>query len=530
MGYKSIILTALLCASGNAYAQAVITTDKGKVSGIQQNGANAYLGIPYAQPPVGEMRWKAPAAPAAWQGVRDGSKFGSNCFQGDPKLFGPFTPEFMIQLPVSENCLYLNVWTPAKRPAAKLPVIFWIHGGGFGSGSGSIPIYNGSRLAAQGVVVVSINYRLGVLGFGAHPELTAESPRGTSGNYGMLDMVAALRWVKANAAAFGGDPNRVTIVGQSAGAGAVNNLMMMPDAKGLFAGAIPMSGSGGLFGRGRGSGLAGAEKNGLALAEKAGVKSLADLRKLPADALWKLTEGPLPGTTGGAPGIRFGPFADGKVIIGSDSDAAAKVVSPVPVMTGYTWDEGAISGLNMSPAPDKVQFVEQVRRRYGANADAILALYPHNTDAEAASSMEQMGRDQTLANQTWWGVDRTVNQGQTVYGYVFNHSYPVPERERWKAFHTVEVPYLFGVLDTPGRTFTARDHAVSKELQGYWLNFARTGNPNAPGKATWHKLSRTSAKVMVIGENAGERPAISTPARAAALRAAYDAAELTLAK
>ena len=525
MRKKYTLLAALLCAvSSMSQAQSVITTDRGQVSGFQENGADAYLGIPFAQPPVDEMRWKAPEEPAAWQGVRDGSKFRANCYQGEPKLFGPFTPEFLIELPVSEDCLYLNVWTPSERPAEQLPVIFWIHGGGFGSGSASIPIYNGSRLASQGAVVVSINYRLGVFGFMSHPALTAESSRETSGNYGMLDMVAALRWVKANVSKFGGDPDRVTIVGQSAGAGAVNNLMMMPDAAGLFAGAIPMSGSGGLFGRGRGSGLDQAEQNGLALAERAGVTSLVDLRGMSPDVLWELAQGPAPMSgADSAPGIRFGPFPDGKVITGSGSDSSANVVSPVPVMTGYTWDEGAISGLNMSPPPNAAEFVEQVRRRYGDNAEAILALYPHDTDAQAASSMEQMGRDQTLANQTWWGIDRYVNEAQTVYGYVFNRAYPAVEPERWKTFHTAEVPYLFNVLDTPGRAFTARDHEVAREMQNYWLNFARTGNPNAQGETAWHQLTPDSATVMVIGDSPGQRPAISTPERAAALRAAYEA-------
>jgi para-nitrobenzyl esterase len=256
---------------------AVVSTMYGNVSGTVDGDSHAYLGLPFARPPVGELRWAAPAKPDSWTGVRDGSKFGANCYQAEAGRFGPYTPEFMIDSsPVSEDCLYLNVWKPAKGGTG-LPVLVFIHGGGFGGGSGSIVIYNGARLAAQDAVVVTVNYRVGAFGFLAHPALRTAGPEGTSGNYGLLDMIASLEWVRDNIAAFGGDPANVTVSGQSAGAMAINALLVAPAAQGLFHRVLTESGTGG----GRVAiPLDEAERSGSGLADKLGARTAAELRAL----------------------------------------------------------------------------------------------------------------------------------------------------------------------------------------------------------------------------------------------------------
>lgn len=250
MGLKATAVLAALAAAGvgapPTLAQMTGTAvQQGRVAGTKHGEVAAFLGVPFAAPPTGERRWKPPAPASSWNGVRKADALPASCQQGvTPNGFGPWTHEYVVTSAVSEDCLYLNVWTPAKTSGEKLPVLVWIHGGGFSGGSASVPIYDGSKLAAKGVVVIAINYRLGLYGFLAHPALTAESPAHASGNYGLLDQVAALQWIKANVAAFGGDPDRVTIAGQSAGAMSVHHLIASPLAKGLFAQAIAQSGSG----------------------------------------------------------------------------------------------------------------------------------------------------------------------------------------------------------------------------------------------------------------------------------------------
>jgi para-nitrobenzyl esterase len=506
-------LAALVSAS-SAMAQApapTISTADGSVSGVRHQAANAYLGIPFAQPPVGALRWKPPAKPAAWSGVRDGSQFGTNCYQDPPGHFGPYTDEFLIQLPVSEDCLYLNVWTPAKAAKGKLPVILWLHGGGHGSGSGSIPIYNGAGLASKGVVVVSANFRLGPFGYLAHPELTAESTRHTSGNYGLLDQIAALQWVKANAARFGGDPSRVTIMGQSAGAADVHALIMAPEAKGLFVRAIAESGAG------RAAPLAEAEAQGQTIAFKAGAHSLAELRATPADAIQRASAGPPP-LSGAPPGPRFGLVIDGQVLPADPSDPAAPVASNVPLLAGYTSDDIGTSPLDTKTSA--ADFEKTVRQRYGAHADAILAVYPHANDVEASQSALRLQRDQLFATLVSWEADRAKASGETVYAYRYDHTHPGPNSAKYGAFHTSEVPYVFGVLNAPGRTFTAGDRKVSDQIQGYWVNFATRGDPNPAGKTTWKRVTPGSMRLMEIGDHPGMRLAGSSQERLDALQRA----------
>ena len=278
------LIAALLCAAPAA-ADPVAMTTSGALRGVVEGGAEAFLGVPYAAPPVGEGRWRDPQPVQPWRGERDATRYGPACEQGLAGAWGPYTSEFVAGPPVSEDCLTLNLWKPAGRPKGKtgrLPVLVFIHGGAFQGGAGSLPIYNGGKLAPRGAVVVTINYRVGVLGFLAHPGLSGESPHGASGNFGLLDQIAALRWVQANAARFGGDPANVTVSGESAGAASVNNLIVSPLARGLFARAISFSGPSMAVAMPT---LKDGEANGLALAARLGAASIADLRALPAQRL-----------------------------------------------------------------------------------------------------------------------------------------------------------------------------------------------------------------------------------------------------
>lgn len=503
-----------------AAAQPRVHIAQGELAGTLDHGARAFLGIPYAEPPVGEQRWRAPRPAQGWHGTRDASRFGPNCMQDAPARFGPWTAEFLIDPAMSEDCLTLSVWTPpqgatARAPArlpARLPVMVWIHGGGFGSGSGSIPIYNGGSLAAQGIVVVNVNYRVGIFGFFAHPALEAESAQHTAGNYGLLDLVEALHWVQANIAQFGGDPAQVTIAGQSAGAAAVHDLAAMPLARGLFARGIAESGSGmGIpFPQ-----LAEAEKIGEAVQRAAGATSLAGLRKLPAAQLQSLRLPPPPSNAGGSPPLRFAPLADGKVLPTSADQGGAVPASPVPMLTGFTTDEARSMGpVHVSPA----DFEKQVQERYGAFAARLLALYPHADDAQSLASFYQLARDRYMASLAIWSVARTAARSEPVYAYLFDHVLPGPEAERYRSFHTAEVPYVFGVLDQGGRPFSDADHAVSRQLQGYWLNFVRKGDPNGPGLPRWERFNAASGKVMELGDHPGPVWPASSGERYQALR------------
>lgn len=502
----------LLPDSAMAADPAVVSTQYGRVSGVRQGGSHAYLGLPFAQPPVGDLRWRAPAKPDGWTGVRDGSKFAANCYQAEARRFGPYTPEFMIDAgPVSEDCLYLNVWSPAQG-GSNLPVLVWIHGGGFGGGSGSIPIYSGDRLAAKGAVVVTVNYRVGAFGFLAHPELTAESPNRTSGNYGLLDMVAALEWVQGNIARFGGDPTRVTVAGQSAGAMAINALILSPNAKGLFSRAITESGTGG------GSTaipLQEAERGGETLVGLIGTKTLADLRRAPAALILK-ESGSGPPVPGAPPRPRMVPVFDGKVVVGDPNDPTTQPIVRVPQLSGYNRDEGR--GVTLGQKSTPAAFEESVRARFGTLAERVLAVYPHANDTEATQSAYLLPRDAATVTHALFGQARMQSAGRPFYPYLYEHVYPGPESAIFGTFHTSEVPYVFGILDQQGRPFTAEDRRISDEMQAYWLNFMRTGDPNGNGLPTWPASRGEVLEVMGLGDRAGVRPATASPERAAVLR------------
>lgn len=475
---------------------------QGELDGLAQGDTHAFLGIPYARPPLGPLRWQPPQPPAAWVRPRPAQAFSAACMQDAPRPWGPFTAEFVeLNAARSEDCLFLNVWTPRQRPAVPLPVLVWIHGGGFGSGAGSVPVYDGARLAARGAVVVSVNYRLGPLGFLSHPALSAESPQKVSGNYGLLDLVAALQWVHANVSSFGGHPDQVTIAGQSAGAAAVQDLLAMPAAKGLFHRAIAMSGAGmGV----RAMSLAEAERVGQRLAQEAGADSLAALRELPADQAQRLK--PRLDMSAGIPRLVMAPVVDGVVLPVDVETSAAAWASPVPVLSGYMADEGFVMG---PPPSTPASFQAHVRQRYGAMADRFLAAYPHADDAQASASMRLIGRDRYMAALVIW-AGRRAEAGQAVQGYIFSRPLPGPDAQRFGAFHTGEVPHLFGTLDRRLRPYTEADDAVSGSLQDQVLAFMRDGH--LPPPAAW--LSASATSVVELGATPVRAvPAVSSPQR-----------------
>jgi len=478
---------------------------QGDLHGKIEDGAKAFLGIPYAQPPVGDLRWRPPVPASGWAETRDATAYGASCYQAPPALFGPYTEEFVASPPFSENCLFLNVWAPA-RGGTPLPVMVWFHGGGYNSGSGAIPIYDGARLAAKGAVVVTVNYRLGVFGYLAHPGLSKESRENVSGNYGLLDQISALQWVKANIARFGGDPQAVTIAGQSAGGGSVNSLLLSPRATGLFARVIAESG----VGLGSTQTLAEAESQGDGLAKSAGVPDIAGLRALSPDRLVQLTVLPFDLHAKGPRPPGYAPIVDGDVLPAPPGEPRAKAASQVPLIAGFNTDEGNVFGM-VSNTPEG--FETMVRDRYGAVADRFLALYPHGDVASATQSTFAIQRDRYMANLVLWAKGRQQASGQRVYGYLFDHAYPIPKASVFRSFHTAEVPYVFGALSQPGRAFTAEDSKVSEQVQDYWLAFMRSGAPDGAGLRAWAPFDPETGLVMGLGDHPGPRAAVSSPER-----------------
>jgi para-nitrobenzyl esterase len=485
-----------------------VHTHEGLVSGIagSRPGVHAYLGIPYGEPPVGDLRWRAPRTVARWRGVRAADRFSPSCIQGPNTPFGPWTSEFLLLGPVSEDCLYLNVWTSA-RAGEHRPVLVYIYGGGFSSGSGDVPVYDGGPLAEKGLVVVNMNYRVGALGFLAHPELTKES--GASGNYGLLDQVAALRWVHDNIAAFGGDPRRVMIAGQSAGAISVFLHTVSPMSKGLFQRAAIESGPGGLAAFGLGSTraaarpLADAERDGAAFAERLGAHTLAELRAMPATKFIGVG--------------RFGPVVDGRFLAAAPPDViAAGRQNDVPTITGLNADEGSASpGYGKATAD---AYRKQVEQRFGERAARVLAAYPATTDDEARHAAIESGRDAGVTGLERMLAERARTARTPAFAYYFDRAIPWPEHPEFGAFHTGEVPYVFGTLDVLQRPWTAVDRRLSETMMSYWVNFAATANPNGAGVPRWPAFDPQHPVVLRIGERieprapiAAERAALFAP-------------------
>ena len=494
---KLIMLMTIFVAISlavEANSQSRVQTVGGTIEGVvDETGVRSFRGIPYAAPPVGDGRWRAPRAAAKWSGVRSARRFGAACIQRVVGERLPWSQEFMIREAIDEDCLFLNVWTAAKSSRDRRPVLVYIHGGGYQEGSGAIDVYDGSALARKGLVVVTINYRLGIPGYLAHPELTAESKAHASGNYGMLDQIEALRWVRQNIAAFGGDPARVTIAGQSAGASSVHNLTASPLAKGLFHRVIAESGSS-ISGLPTPT-LAEAEKSGLAFAGSKGAKSLRELRSMTWEQLM----------AGPAPSMRFAPIVDGWSL---PQDALATIAAgrhhDLPVLTGLNADEASSQPTygRLSAAA----FTSQLRERYGDDAAALLRLYPATTDAEASIAQKEISRDRNRVSMYLWATRRARTSRTPAWTYYFTRAIPWPSNPQFGAFHTGEVPYVFGTLNRLDRPWQEKDRQVSNTIMDYWVNFVTTGDPNGKGLAEWPTFDPEKAQTFEIGEQTGSRP------------------------
>ena len=457
----------------------MVKTDHGTVRGktINDGKVRAYLGLPYAAPPVGDLRWKPPMPPAKWKATRDATQFGARCEQGtvyDDMVFQDSGP--------SEDCLFLNVYVPAQATKkSKLPVMFWIHGGGYGGGSASEPRHNGDFLPLKGVVLVTINYRLGVFGFLVTNDLVKEG-NGAAGNYGLLDMVAALHWVQANIREFGGDPGNVTIFGESAGSFAVSTLMASPLAQGLFQKAIGESGASFPSGTNLGGGsIADRVESDGAWVATLGINSLAELRALPTETILEAAR--KSGHT------RFTPDIDGRLLTEPiPTTYAAGRQAHVPLLAGWNADEGSfVASHGMTAA----EWSELAKSLFGEHTTTFLKLYPGETDAQALRSAIDFGGDSFIGFSTWKWIKAHSATGQSpVYRYHFERAAsPSKFHPGTFAFHSDDIEYVFGTLDTrPGWKVQPEDRALSDQIMSYWTNFARTGDPNGPGLPLWPRL------------------------------------------
>jgi para-nitrobenzyl esterase len=487
MPRKTITMAALLAAlSVSAGAQAAapptVTIHSGKLAGNEKDGMMSFLGIPYAAPPLGDLRWRAPQPAKAWQGTRQATEFGPVCRQ---------IAEW-VKMPQSEDCLTLNVWAPVRKAAKPYPVLVWIHGGALANGHGSEWGPEGGKSVVQkGVILVSMNYRLGVFGFFAHPELAAEASDHSSGNQGFRDQIAALQWVKRNIAAFGGDPDRVTIAGESAGGSSVTALTVSPLAKGLFQRAIAESG---VFGPLPPKAIA--EKLGTELGEALKAPHLADLRKLSADDL--LQKG------------RPAPDLDGAVFTESPQQSfAAGHQNKVPILLGWNADEG----VDLAPAAfgatiTAANYESQLAKIFGPQIPpVVLVQYPAKTDAQAVASAQRLVSDMIGLQHFGWATMQQKTNTQPVYLYFYVHTPAEPSAEQpcnygCKAGHTAEIRFAYGHLWREARAWNQEDLALQDRMLGYWTNFAKTGSPNGQGLPEWPMFDGTPDKVQRLGTQA----------------------------
>jgi para-nitrobenzyl esterase len=459
----------------------------------EKSGVHSFKGIPFAQPPVGDLRWKEPQPPKNWTGVRAADKFG-------PQAMQRFMYSDMLfrSAGVKEDCLYLNVWTPAKTAKDKLPVMVYIYGGGFNAGDGSEYRYDGESLATKGIVTVTINYRLGIFGFMAHPELTKESPHHASGNYGFMDQHAALVWVKKNIAAFGGDPDKVTIGGESAGSMSVCAQMASPLSKGLFVGGIGESGS--VLGNLSPSSLADAEQSGVKFAAKVNAPSLADLRNIPADSLLKLSQNShFPNTIDGyfLPETPQAIFASGRQM-------------DIPLLAGWNSAEVNFHSFIGRDAATVENYKANLKKNYGDRADEVFNAYPAATDADVEQAATDLASDRFISFATWKFIDmQSKTHSKAVYRYLFTRMRPdaigaQPSKEkRYGANHASEIEYALGNLPyNKVYNWTPEDYKTSEIMENYFANFIKTGDPNGPGMAKWYGLQGSAPKVMILNENA----------------------------
>lgn len=486
---RLFLAIGLACAAQGADR---VKIDSGKLESTAPpvNGVRSFKGIPFAAPPVGELRWREPQPVKRWSGVRKADEFGPRCMQRT----GPGADYWFRSNGMSEDCLYLNVWTPAKSGKERLPVLVYVFGGGFQNGDGSEPRYDGASMASKGIVAVSLNYRLNIFGFFSHAELTAESPRHASGNYGLLDQAAALRWVQKNIAAFGGDPRRVTIAGESAGSISVSALMASPLSKGLIAGAIGESGA--LISTLPPRALAETEKDGAQFGAASGAESLKALRALPAEKILEsLAKGP---------GLRFRPNLDGYFLPKLLKDIfAAGEQAKVPLLAGSNTEEQGARAILGPAAPAAENFAAAVKKLYGESAGAVLQAYAARTPEEVLQAATDLASARFIGHGTWkWTELQMQTGGKPVYRYMYARPRPKftppdgqappappaasgPSIPRGAA-HSAEIQYAMGNLPLDKRyAWEPEDFQVSETLQGYFSNFIKTGNPNGAGLPEW---------------------------------------------
>lgn len=481
-----LLILLIASCSGNKSAIDVnsVKTQAGLISGktTDDQVVKIFMGVPFAAPPVGKFRWKSPQPVEPWEGIKRCAEKPPSAMQAPPKPFYCWSAEFQApESPLSEDCLYLNVWTAAKTNQDKRPVMVWIHGGAFTGGSGTVPLYNGEGMARKGVVFVTINYRLGIFGFLAHPQLSEESEVKVSGNYGILDQIAALKWVKQNISAFGGDPGNVTIAGQSAGSFSVNMLVVSPMAKGLFCKAIAQSG--GMFSKHGmpGMSLKAAEENGRILTEKLGGLSVSEIRNMPADSLLKISG-------------RFGLAIDSVVIFSPYETFVAGKQNDVSIISGWNADDGVSFG----PPPTAGQFTANIHERYGDRAEKFLQLFPANSDEEAAKSQKLLSQLSFGWNNYAWARMQSEHGKGKAYLYFFKR---VPPGEpNFGAFHSAEFGYALHTLRLWDRPFNDIDYKLEETMSSYWANFAKTGDPNGEGLPVWPIFNNENPEVIELGD------------------------------
>ncbi|TVZ15656.1 carboxylesterase/lipase family protein [Maribacter sp. MAR_2009_72] len=486
MKYLHLLLCCLTFGC-NFPSETIVDTDKGKIEGSYNTDKTVriFKGIPFASPPVGNLRWKAPQPVLSWNGTLQCTEFGPSPIQNTPEPFYCWTEEFIaLPEPLNEDCLYLNVWTTAKTKTEKQPVFVWIYGGGLSSGSANCAIYDGEELAKKGVVFVSFNYRVGILGFMAHPELTAESGKNASGNYGLMDQIAALKWVKNNIAAFGGDPNNVTIAGQSAGAFSVNTLIASPLSDELFHKAILQSG--GLLGSTRTQSLADAEATGIRFMEKVKATTINELRNLPAKDVHLISNDTNVG--------RFGITTEGYVVPKDIKDHFKNGRQhQIPIISGWVTGDGNFSGDNEMTVE---AYYNEAQEEYGAKASDFLTIFPAETKEDVKKVKSKLGMLHFAGVPSH--LLATYNT-QPTYLYQFGHVPPDKQGfPNYGAFHTSDVPYTLHTLHTWKRNWQPNDKMIEDALSSYWVNFAKTGNPNNDGLPTWKSYDEQTGNIMVI--------------------------------
>jgi para-nitrobenzyl esterase len=459
---EKIIILSLITLS--SFAQNIVKTSNGRVQGYVNGEVQIFKGVPFAAPPMGELRWKSPQPVQNWSDIKKCTEFSASPIQNKPAPFYCWSEEFIAKPePLSEDCLYLNVWTTAKSNAKKQPVFVWIYGGGLNSGSANCDIYDGEEMAKKGVVFVSLNYRVGVFGFMAHPELSKESGNNSSGNYGFLDQMAALRWIQENIEAFGGDPQNVTIAGQSAGAFSVNALIASPLAKGLFHKAVLQSG--GLLSNMLSQDLINAEAQGLVFMKKAKANSLADLRQRTAQELQILSNNQEIG--------RFGTTLDGYILpTNLIQHFKDEKHNQVPMLAGWVTGDGSFLGESKMTLED---YNKEAQNKYEEKATEYLNIFPATNNDE----VKAMKQRQTLIGFAALPIHLLATlTHKSSYLYQFSH---VPPNKAnfpdYGVFHTSEVPFALHNLHTWQRPWQLLDKEIENVMSSYWINFAKTGNP-----------------------------------------------------